>query len=549
MGWISIISAQSLSDNFKIAYPGLVHQGKPFEVSIITSNEVIQADRLDLYIITQHGILPSIVFLQTEGKTKEIKLINASTEGFLYDAVMCSIDLPKSVSAGSGSFFQIIIKFNTEFIEYSEIDFYGEFRRNGIVVDYLKNSDESLISDYPNYHRLKINLYSSTINGNKALLFQPQSEFTVLSSSNIENNLLADFWLNFDDKGFRFLEITNKQTGLNEFSLIINEFQIIVTESDFNREKRITPQFISKNVWSHFSLLFSYDKNEVEFYCNNKQIAVFHISGSLIESEIEFSFINNGEGSFQLDQFRILDFNEPAEVSFTNSNFADFISDKSFIKQQFSFNKTSLSELMQLENVLLSNCALVSSDAPIFSRAPELNLKIMNNYYELTWVGGDFVNASAYVLEQAESDKAYREIYKTDADNVEEKTYSFLSERRPNTDVVYFRVKQIIKNGSVVYSSQIKVGQGDLEEFIIGQNYPNPFNPKTQISIEVLVDSDFNIVVYNLEGKRISVLHEGFLAAGLYQFTFDGSDLPSGIYLYKAWSPNFSQTKKMILAK
>ena len=65
----------------------------------------------------------------------------------------------------------------------------------------------------------------------------------------------------------------------------------------------------------------------------------------------------------------------------------------------------------------------------------------------------------------------------------------------------------------------------------------------------MLVDTDFEIVVYNLEGQRIAVLFKGFLAKGEHQFTFDGSDLPSGIYLYKAWSPNFSQTKKMILAK
>ena len=89
----------------------------------------------------------------------------------------------------------------------------------------------------------------------------------------------------------------------------------------------------------------------------------------------------------------------------------------------------------------------------------------------------------------------------------------------------------------------------DLEEFVINQNFPNPFNPSTQISIEVLVDSNFEIVVYSLEGKEVGVLHNGFLAKGKYQFKCDGSELPSGIYLYKVSSPNFSRTKKMILAK
>ena len=56
-------------------------------------------------------------------------------------------------------------------------------------------------------------------------------------------------------------------------------------------------------------------------------------------------------------------------------------------------------------------------------------------------------------------------------------------------------------------------------------------------------------MVYNLEGKEVAALFQGYLAQGEYHFTFDGSELPSGIYLYKISSPNFNQTKKMILAK
>ncbi len=54
--WISLIPAQSIGDNFKLAYPDLVHQGKSFEISLITSNEFENADQLDLYIIPQRGI-------------------------------------------------------------------------------------------------------------------------------------------------------------------------------------------------------------------------------------------------------------------------------------------------------------------------------------------------------------------------------------------------------------------------------------------------------------------------------------------------------------
>ena len=88
-----------------------------------------------------------------------------------------------------------------------------------------------------------------------------------------------------------------------------------------------------------------------------------------------------------------------------------------------------------------------------------------------------------------------------------------------------------------------------MENIILGQNYPNPFNPSTKIEFEILQDAEVEVVVYNLTGKEIEILHQGFLPSGIYKFDFDGSELPSGIYLYKVSTPQFTQTKKMILAK
>jgi hypothetical protein len=95
----------------------------------------------------------------------------------------------------------------------------------------------------------------------------------------------------------------------------------------------------------------------------------------------------------------------------------------------------------------------------------------------------------------------------------------------------------------------MKVGQGIIEDIIIGQNYPNPFNPTTQIEFELLQDSDVEVKVFNLAGKEVALLHKGFLPQGIYHFKFDASGLPSGIYLYQVRTPSNTQTRKMVLAK
>ena len=548
IGVISFVNAQSFTDNFKLAYPKLVHQGSAFEVSIITSNEFNNADKLDLYVIPKRGIIPEKFLLHFEEEVSEIEFSSASSEGYLYDAVMCSIDLTRSTFENSGSFFQILMKFQSEIIDYSEIEFYGEFRKNNRIVNYLYSSDNDLISNYPNHHRINLNFYNSS-KIEKAFLLKNASEFSIQTDINIRNDMLFEFWINLDQKGYPFLEIKNKNTGLVEYYLKTNDYQIVTAESEFNSEFFFTPHFIPTNVWLHFSILFSFKNEQVEFYCDATDLATFGMPLSISPGELIFSFINKAEGEIQIDQVRIIDLNESISSSFKSRSFSSFISEKSKTKLQLSFNETSIYDLLQSELVLVANGSIIPSNAPVFARAPELNIKVLSNFYELTWGGGDFENAAKYIVERAEGENGFIQIYLIDTDNRKDKDFTFLSERKDNSEIVYFRVKQINKDGSVVYSSQVKIGQAEIQEFIIGQNFPNPFNPSTQISVEVVEASEFEIVVYGLEGQEVAVLFQGYLAQGEYQFTFDGSELPSGIYLYKISSPNFNQTKKMILAK
>ena len=81
------------------------------------------------------------------------------------------------------------------------------------------------------------------------------------------------------------------------------------------------------------------------------------------------------------------------------------------------------------------------------------------------------------------------------------------------------------------------------------QNYPNPFNPVTIINYSVPEQSFVNISVYDVLGEKILTLVNEVKRAGIYEITFDGSELTSGTYFYRMISKNFSETKKLILLK
>ena len=61
--------------------------------------------------------------------------------------------------------------------------------------------------------------------------------------------------------------------------------------------------------------------------------------------------------------------------------------------------------------------------------------------------------------------------------------------------------------------------------------------------------SNVELSVYNILGQKVSTLLKKELPAGSYKYSFDGSNLTSGIYFYKLSSKGFSAVKKMMLLK
>ncbi len=92
------------------------------------------------------------------------------------------------------------------------------------------------------------------------------------------------------------------------------------------------------------------------------------------------------------------------------------------------------------------------------------------------------------------------------------------------------------------------------------QNFPNPFNPVTKISFQIAASSqtksgvEVRLEVFNIIGQKVKTLLRKSLGAGIYSVEWDGNDqqgipLPSGIYIYKLRTPNFTVQKKMLLIR
>ena len=87
------------------------------------------------------------------------------------------------------------------------------------------------------------------------------------------------------------------------------------------------------------------------------------------------------------------------------------------------------------------------------------------------------------------------------------------------------------------------------DEFSIKNIYPNPFNPRANIVYTLPEYAHVKVTVYDIRGRVMEVLINGFETAGYYTIKWDASAFASGVYFIEMHSESFRQVRKVIHMK
>ncbi len=126
--------------------------------------------------------------------------------------------------------------------------------------------------------------------------------------------------------------------------------------------------------------------------------------------------------------------------------------------------------------------------------------------------------------------------------------------KMPNLDWENMERLGLITTNSSTSSSSggnkmfVDVGSTDMNNSL-SQNYPNPFNPTTRIRFTLEQTSDVQLRVYDSSGRLVRTLIDEELSPGLYEPSFNGSELASGVYFYQLITNQQNIVKKMTLIK
>ena len=536
------LQGQNKNIYFSSNSPENIPYGKPFDLFTVIKFPETEFDETNLYIMSENRFSVQDVTIFNSGSIMKMK--GTETEfGNYSQAYKINISRTDSLFDFS-SVFRFKYSFAQLFDNQLKIHFAVEFLKDGKAFQVFNSFSKNQA-----FSPAVISFYKPQQIAGRCLLMQEGAGISLTAEPQSSSaTLLTEFWMKTNNLNSEFMKIRNAENGKEYLSLALNENNFFYL-NDFGRTY-YTGLSLSKNAWYHFAVL--YTNNRVNIYCNGKLVHENNTTAAIPETEIRIIFSNESPDSYlYLKQLRLWNFHDDIEKCFANRRYSFYSAENSELLYQNLFNDEIYSKESGGIRIYDSGrLRIVQCDAPIISRAPDINITVFSSSCSIEWSNRDYQKPKNFIVEKSNDGSSFTEVFKTTADEDPNKIYYYSDKRDASENVNYYRVKQINYDGSEVYSSSLKVGQSSKKEKIkVGQNYPNPFNPSTSFTVEMLETSEAVITVYDLVGKTIKTLHEGTLTKGVHTFNFEGSSLPSGIYFYEIKTPASSIVRKMILTK
>jgi len=192
----------------------------------------------------------------------------------------------------------------------------------------------------------------------------------------------------------------------------------------------------------------------------------------------------------------------------------------------------------------------ITADDPVPVELTSFTASVSGNNVLLQWATATELNNSGFEVQRRTAETEYQVIgfVAGSGTTTEQRSYLFNDAKVANGKYIY-RLKQIDFNGVFDYSYEIEVEVDAPAAYALEQNYPNPFNPSTNINYSIAEAGLVKIAVYNLLGQEVALVVNEFKEAGQHNISFNASGLPSGAYFYSIETPQFKQTRKMLLTK
>ena len=144
------------------------------------------------------------------------------------------------------------------------------------------------------------------------------------------------------------------------------------------------------------------------------------------------------------------------------------------------------------------------------------------------------------------------QVYSNDI-NGEEITFKYYDKTNDEvveySETLTFENNMIVGDGFNTFGLSREIDLSQPKAYSIGEAYPNPFNPVTSFEYTMPEDGMVQIAVYDISGRMVAELVDGYQSAGSYPVTWDAQELSSGVYMVSMTAGNYSTIQKLMLIK
>lgn len=225
------------------------------------------------------------------------------------------------------------------------------------------------------------------------------------------------------------------------------------------------------------------------------------------------------------------------------------------------YNSIGWNQYLGYGRIDAANAVNVATGAPAKPRGFNLTVHNTgeNSHPKLIWELVPENSITNYLIERSINGSAFTQIASVNNTTTQYIDYGVQYAGGGTNSATYrIRAKNNLNKFSV-YTNPKSIAWGDawkivgdktiVSEFKLFDNHPNPFNPVTKITWQSPVNGHQTLKVYDILGREVAILVDEYREAGRYEIEFDGTSLPSGMYIYRIQSGSYSAVKKMILSK
>ena len=129
--------------------------------------------------------------------------------------------------------------------------------------------------------------------------------------------------------------------------------------------------------------------------------------------------------------------------------------------------------------------------------------------------------------------------------------YAFTDDRLTNGVTYWYKLEDVAYDGTTKMHGPISVMPQQVlpTAFGLSQNVPNPFNPQTTITYQLPEASHVELAIYDVLGRKVRVLVDGFVEAGYRSVVWEAKEAASGLYFVRMEAGGFVEVRKMAVVR